>query len=202
MGGLLAISRAIDGLNRTLAVLAAACVLLAALLSAANAAFRYGINGLIQLSREVEFLGSIRTLVGWYGNNSNAFLEGQWYLFAIIVLLGAGWTLKTNGHVRVDLVYGSVSDRARTWIDLLGAIFFLMPMCLILIWFTWPWFVDAWRSGEMSSNAGGLIRWPVKLLLPVGFALVALQGVSEILKCVVSLVTGERREHAYEKPQQ
>jgi TRAP-type mannitol/chloroaromatic compound transport system permease small subunit len=183
-------------------VLAAGCVLLASLLSAANAAFRYGINGLIQLSREVEFLGSIRTLVGWYGNNSNAFLEGQWYLFAVIVLLGAGWTLKTNGHVRVDLVYGSVSDRTRTWIDLLGAIFFLMPMCLILIWFTWPWFVDAWRSGEMSSNAGGLVRWPVKLLLPVGFTLVALQGVSEILKCVVSLVTGERRGHAYEKPQQ
>ncbi len=202
MRGLLTVSRAIDALNRKLGVVAIVFVLLAALLSAANAAFRYGINGLIQLSREHHFLGGIQTLVTWYGNNSNAFLEGQWYMFAVIVLLGAAWTLKVNEHVRVDLFYGWVGDRTRIWIDLLGAIFFLMPMCIVLIAFTWPWFVEAWHSGETSGNAGGMVRWPVKLLLPLGFALVALQGVSEIIKCVAALTIGYRREHVYEKPMQ
>ena len=104
-----------------------------------------------------------------------------------MVLFGAAWTLKVNEHVRVDLVYGMVTDRTRIWIDLIGGVLFLMPMCIILIYFTWPWFVDAWYSGEVSTNAGGLVRWPVKLVLPVGFGLVALQGVSEIIKCIAAL---------------
>jgi TRAP-type mannitol/chloroaromatic compound transport system permease small subunit len=120
-----------------------------------------------------------------------------------MVMFGAGWTLKVNEHVRVDLVYGMVSDRARVWIDLLGGILFLMPMCLVLMYVTWPWFVDAWFSGEVSTNAGGLVRWPVKLVLPIGFFLVGMQGVSEIIKCIaVMTVPGYKREHAYEKPLQ
>jgi TRAP-type mannitol/chloroaromatic compound transport system permease small subunit len=199
---LLMLSRGIDAFNYRMGVIANYLVLFAALLSAANAGFRYAINGLIQLSRDFHFLGGIQTLVSWYGNNSNAFLEGQWYMFAGMVLFGAAWTLKVNEHVRVDLVYGWVSDRTRLWIDLLGCLFFLMPMCVVLTYVTWPWFVDAWYSGEVSTNAGGLPRWPVKLILPVGFALVALQGVSEIIKCIAAMTIGYRREHAYEKPLQ
>ena len=200
--GLLAISRGIDALNLRFGVIANYMVLFAALLSAANAGFRYGINGLIQLSRDYHFLSGIQVLVHWYGNNSNAFLEMQWYMFAAMVMFGAAWTLKVNEHVRIDLFYGWVSDRSRIWIDLLGGIFFLMPMCIVLTYVTWPWFVDAWFTGETSSNAGGLVRWPVKLILPIGFGLVALQGVSEIIKCIAALAVGYRREHAYEKPLQ
>ncbi len=203
MGALLAFSRAIDAFNHKFGLIANYLVLFAALLSAANAGFRYGINALIGISREYHFLGGIETLVRSYGANSNAFLEMQWYMFAAMVLFGAAWTLKVNEHVRVDLFYGWVSDRTRVWIDLLGGILFLMPMCLIYIYFTWPWFVDSWHAGEISTNAGGLMRWPVKLILPIGFALVALQGVSEIIKCIVALtVPGYKREHAYEKPLQ
>jgi TRAP-type mannitol/chloroaromatic compound transport system permease small subunit len=107
-----------------------------------------------------------------------------------------------NEHVRVDLVYGSVRERTRLWIDLLGAIVFLLPMCAVMIYFTWPWFVASWRMGEVSASAGGLLRWPVKLILPMGFALVALQGLSEIIKSIAALVQGARREFAYEKPLQ
>lgn len=203
MGGLLTLSRAIDAFSQRTGFVANYLVLFAALLSAANAGFRYGINALIRLSREYQALSGIQTLVHWYGNNSNAFLEAQWYMFAAMVLLGAAWTLKVNEHVRVDLFYGMVSDRTRIFIDLFGTIFFLMPMCAVLTYFTWPWFLDAWRSGEVSTNAGGLVRWPVKLILPVGFVLVALQGVSEIIKCIAALnVPGYKREHAYEKPLQ
>ena len=198
----LKLSRVIDAVNLRFGIAANFLVLFAALLSAANAGFRYGINGLIDLSREYHFLSGIQALINWYGNNSNSFLEAQWYMFAAMVLFGAGWTLKVNEHVRVDLVYGMVSDRARVWIDLIGGVLFLMPMCLVLMYFTWPWFVDAWYSGEVSTNAGGLIRWPVKLVLPLGFGLVALQGVSEIIKCIAALTIGYKREHAYEKPMQ
>ena len=123
-------------------------------------------------------------------------------MFAAMVLLGGPFTLKVNEHVRVDLIYSSVSERARLWIDLLGGIFFLMPICLILIYFTWPFFLDSWQIHEGSSNAGGLIRWPVKLLLPVGFALMALQGVSEIIKRLAALTDSYRLEYQYEKPVQ
>ena len=199
----LGLSRGIDAVNYRFGIAANYLVLFSALLSAANAGFRYGINGLIELSREYHFLSGIQTLIDWYGANSNAFLEGQWYMFAGMVLFGAAWTLKVNEHVRVDLVYGMVSDKTRVWIDLFGGVLFLMPMCIILTYVTWPWFVDAWKSGEVSTNAGGLVRWPVKLALPVGFGLVALQGISEIIKCIAALVVpGYRREHAYERPMQ
>jgi TRAP-type mannitol/chloroaromatic compound transport system permease small subunit len=202
VGALLAISRVIDAFNQKLAIIANLLVLAAALVSAFNATLRYGLVGLIELSREYHFLSGLETFIKWYGNNSNAFLEAQWYMFGAMVMLGAAYTLKVNEHVRVDLIYGMVSERTRTWIDLFGGIFFLMPMCVILIYFTWPWFVDAWWTGETSANSGGLVRWPVKLLLPLGFGLVALQGVSEIIKCIAAMTTDYRREYSYEKPLQ
>ena len=202
MQTLLAVSRGIDAFNRAVSRIAVWLVLLAALLSAFNAAFRYSIGAILALSGQNRQLAWMQSILAWYGNNSNAFLEGQWYMFAGMVLLGAAYTLKVNEHVRVDLVYGSVSERTRTWIDLLGATFCLVPMCLVLIYFTWPWFLESWRINEGSSNAGGLPRWPVKLILPVGFTLVLLQGISEIIKCVAALTTSYVREHAYEKPLQ
>ena len=151
-------------------------VLLAALLSAGNAFFRYGIVEIIDLAKKYQQLGALQTVVNAYGNNSNSFLEAQWYMFAAIALFGAAYTLKVNEHVRVDLIYGGVSERTRTWIDLFGSIFCLVPFCLVMIYVTWPWFLDAWRTNEMSTNAGGLLRWPVKLITPVGFALVLAAG--------------------------
>lgn len=202
MDRLLALSRGIDEFNRWVSRIAVWLVLIASLLSAFNAFFRYGIGTFLGLIRDYPALSRLQRLIDWYGANSNGFLEGQWYMFAAMVMLGAGYTLKVNEHVRVDLIYGSVSERTRTWIDLLGAMFCLVPMCVVLIYFTWPWFVDSWKSNEMSSNAGGLPRWPVKLVLPVGFGFVLLQGISEIIKCVAALTTGYVREHAYEKPLQ
>lgn len=202
MKTLLTISKAIDQFGRWLSRIAVWLVLVAALLSAFNAFFRYFINEIIVLARHHDQLGMLRGLLDWYGNNSNAFLEAQWYMFAVMAMFGAAYTLKVNEHVRVDLVYGSVSERMRTWIDLIGSIVCLVPMCALLAYLTWPWFVDSWYSGEVSTNAGGLVRWPVKLIVPVGFALVLLQGFSEIIKCVAALTTDYVREHAYEKPLQ
>ena len=198
----LAVSRWIDGLNFWLSRIAVWLVLVAALLSALNAFFRYSINGIIGLTRRHESLGVLKDLLDWYGRNSNAFLEAQWYMFGIMALLGAAYTLKVNEHVRVDVIYGTVSERARTWIDLVGGIFCLLPFCGVLAYLTWPWFLDAWLTGETSTNAGGLVRWPAKLILPVGFALVFLQGISEIIKCIAALTTDYVRESAYEKPLQ
>jgi TRAP-type mannitol/chloroaromatic compound transport system permease small subunit len=176
---LLRASRVIDAINDKFGTIAIWLVLISCLVSAGNAASRH----FLDLS-------------------SNAWLEVQWYMFAAMVLLGAPYTLKLNEHVRVDLLYSSVSSRARLWIDLFGGLLFLLPICLILIYFTWPFFLDAWRIGEMSQNAGGLIRWPVKLLLPIGFALMALQGISEIIKRIAALTSDDRLQHQYEKPLQ
>ena len=179
LNGLLGVSRAIDWLNDRFGQVATWLVLLATLISAANATSRY-----------------------LFSASSNAWLEIQWYLFAGMVLLGAPYVLKINEHVRVDLVYSSMSERVRIWIDLLGTIFFLLPICIIMIYFTWPWFIDSWRINEGSMNAGGLIRWPVKLILPVGFALMALQGVSEIIKRIDALLEHKNLQYEYEKPLQ
>jgi len=176
---LLPITPYIDGISKLAGVVAAWLVLLACLVSSINASVRYLLN-----------------------TSSNAWLELQWYMFAGMVLLGAAETLRRNEHVRVDLIYGAVSNRAREWIDLLGGIVFLMPMCLIMIYFTWPVFVESWRFNEMSSNAGGLVRWPVKLLLPLGFFFVLLQGISEIIKRAAALTGLAVEEIAYEKPLQ
>jgi TRAP-type mannitol/chloroaromatic compound transport system permease small subunit len=176
---LLKLSRAIDSLNDRFGQVADWLVLLACLISAGNAMSRYA-----------------------FSLSSNAWLEVQWYMFAGMVMLGAPHTLKVNEHVRVDLLFSSVSERTRIWIDILGIIFFLFPICIILIYFTWPWFVESWQIEEMSSNAGGLIRWPVKLVLPMGFALMVLQGVSELIKRVEALIHHHRLQYEYEKPLQ
>lgn len=159
MKPLLALSRAIDALNEHIGRWVAWLVLVTTLVSATNALVRYTL-----------------------GVSSNAWLELQWYLFAAIFLLAAGYTLKHNGHVRIDIIYGRLSLRAQAWIDLLGAVLFLMPVCVLLVWFSWQGFVDALWNAEMSPDAGGLARWPVRLTIPLGFALLALQGVSEIIK--------------------
>ncbi|GAU84368.1 TRAP dicarboxylate transporterDctQ subunit, unknown substrate 6 [Bosea sp. BIWAKO-01] len=176
---LLPLARFIDAIGEYLGVVASWLVLLACLVSAGNATIRYLIS-----------------------NSSNAWLELQWYMFGGMVLLGAAYTLKVNEHVRVDLIYGMVSDRTRHWIDLLGGAVFLMPMCLIMIWFTWPWFWQSWVLNESSNNAGGLVRWPIKLLLPVGFGLILLQGISEMIKRAAALRGFHQHEYAYEKPLQ
>jgi TRAP-type mannitol/chloroaromatic compound transport system permease small subunit len=202
--GLLRLSRAIDGLGRRTGVIANWFVLLAALVCAFDALLRYSLSTVVWLDRILSSGGGGRLswLIEIYREHSNSLRDLQLVLFAGMVMLGASWTLKVNEHVRVDLFYASVNDRKRIWIDLTGAIFFLMPMCALLIYFSWPWFLESWTGNELSQNAGGLPRWPAKIFLPLGFALLMLQGVSEIIKCVAALTTGYRREHGYEKPVQ
>jgi TRAP-type mannitol/chloroaromatic compound transport system permease small subunit len=134
-----------------------------------------------------------------FGQSSNAWLEIQWYLFGAIFLLGAAWTLERNEHVRVDIIYGHLSPRAQAWVDLLGGLFFLMPAAAIIAVLSWPFFVESYAIHEMSNNAGGLLRWPVKLLIPIGFALLALQGLSEIIKRIAFLTGEAARGPRYKK---
>ncbi len=159
MNFLLALSRAIDHLNERVGRLSIWLVLAAALISAGNALARYGLD-----------------------RSSNAWLEIQWYLFSLVFLLGAGYTLKHNGHVRIDVLYGRLSQRGRAWIDLLGGLLFLLPMSGLIAWLGWNGFETSYAIGETSPDAGGLLRWPIKLAIPVGFALLFLQGVSEVVK--------------------
>jgi len=161
---LLGIARAIDVINERIGRAVLWLVLAVTLISAANALMRYG-----------------------FGMSSNAWLEIQWYLFGAIFLLAAGYTLKHNGHVRVDVLYGRWPPRVRAWIDLLGAALFLLPLCGLMVWLSWHGFIESFQRDELSSDAGGLLRWPVRLLIPLGFALLGLQGVSELIKRVAFL---------------
>lgn len=164
MQALLRLSRAIDWLSEKVGRSVLWLVLAAVLISAANAVVRKVFN-----------------------YSSNAYLEVQWYLFSAIFLLCAGYVLKRNEHVRIDIISSRLSLRGQIWIDIIGLTLFLLPATLLIVWLSWPLFWGAYESGEMSQNAGGLIRWPVLLLLPVGFALLALQGVSELIKRVAFL---------------
>ncbi|MDP2265427.1 MAG: TRAP transporter small permease subunit [Thiobacillus sp.] len=159
MNALLTLARWIDALTERVGRLAIWLVLIATLISAGNALARYAL-----------------------GESSNAWLEIQWYLFGAMFFLAAGYTLKHNGHVRIDILYNWFSPRGQAWIDLVGGLLFLLPMAVLLAWLAWPMFMDAWTTHEMSPDAGGLVRWPVKLLLPVGFFLLALQGLAEVIK--------------------
>ena len=159
MKTLLALARLIDALTERIGRTVIWLVLAATLVSAGNALVRYTL-----------------------GESSNAWLEIQWYLFGALFLLGAGYTLKHNGHVRIDILYNQMGPRGQAWIDLAGGLLFLLPMAILLTWLAWPMFHESWVSREMSPDAGGLLRWPVKLLLPEGFALLALQGVAETIK--------------------
>ncbi|RTM01040.1 TRAP transporter small permease subunit [Ancylobacter aquaticus] len=179
MGGLLAFSRVIDGLNERFGRIADYCVLFACLVSAGNATVRY-----------------------LFSYSTNGLLEVQWYLFGAVVLLGAPYTLKRNEHVRVDLVYMAVSPRARLWIDTLGFTLILIPAGLYLTWLSFPFFWQSFLSDEVSQNAGGLILWPAKLLLPLGFALLTVQGLSELIKRIAALSGILEIATDYEKPLQ
>ena len=121
----------------------------------------------------------VRKLFQW---SSNALLEIQWYLFAAVFLLGAGYTFLHNAHVRIDFLSNHLSPRLRNWIDIVGIVFFLAPFCILMIGLSWPLFVNAWETGEMSQNAGGLIRWPIYLIVPLGLGLLLLQSLSELIK--------------------
>lgn len=179
MKSLLAISQHIDRASRVAARVAIWLVLICALVSALNAISRYALD-----------------------LSSNAWLELQWYMFAGTVLLGAPHLLATNGHVRVDLFYARLNPRQRNWLDLAGLILFLLPFSIFMLTTSWPWFVESWQIQEISSNAGGLLRWPVKLLLPIGFALLIAQGVSEIIKRIAALSGEITLDSHYEKPLQ
>ena len=159
MNALLTLARLIDALTERVGRLSIWLVLIATLISAGNALARYALS-----------------------ESSNAWLEIQWYLFGAMFLLAAGYTLKHNGHVRIDIFYNRLGARGQAWIDLIGGLLFLLPIAGLLAWLAWPIFLDAWATQEMSPDSGGLLRWPVKLLLPVGFALLALQGVAEVIK--------------------
>lgn len=167
MKALLAFSRWIDALNERVGRVALWLVLACVLVSAGNAVARYGLNF-----------------------SSNALLEIQWYLYATVYLCAAGYTLKHDAHVRIDLVSGRLTRRARAWIDIFGALFMLLPACAILLWYGWSAFLESYRIGEMSGDAGGLPRWPIKFVVPLAFLLLILQGVSETIKRVAFLRGG------------
>ena len=164
MAPLLALSRLIDTISTWVGKFTMWLILITTLISAGNA-----------LVRKI------------FNTSSNGLLEIQWYLFAAVFLLGAGYGFLKNSHVRIDFISSKLSERARNWIDVVGIVAVLLPFCLITISLSWPFFMQALTSGEMSQNAGGLIRWPAYILIPVGFTLLALQGVSELIKRVAFL---------------
>ena len=164
MKPLLALSRAIDLVNEHLGRLIYWAILIMVLISAGNAVSRYALN-----------------------IASNAWLELQWYLFALVFLLCSGYTLLHNEHIRIDVVSSYLSRRTQVWIDVFGLVLFLLPMSLFIMWLSWPIFMNAWTSGEISGNSGGLIRWPARLLVPLGFFLLSAQGYSELIKRIAFL---------------
>src|SRR5881392_3648269 len=164
MKALLGLSRAIDALNEEVGRLVYWCVLITVLVSAANATSRYALS-----------------------IASNAWLELQWYLFSAVFLLCSGYTLLHNEHIRIDVIAASLSRRKQIWIDIFGTAFFLLPIALYMMWSSWPVFMNAWRSGEISGSAGGLVRWPARLLVPLGFFLLSAQGISELIKRIAFL---------------
>ena len=159
MNALLAFSRLVDRVTERLGHAIYWLVLAAVLISAANAVVRKAFN-----------------------YSSNSFLEIQWYLFSMIFLFLAGYTLKNNEHVRIDIITGRLSARTRAMIDIFGTLFFLLPMAILIMWLSWPVFVDAYTRNEVSTNAGGLIIWPARLMVPIGFFLLIVQALSELIK--------------------
>ncbi len=164
MQALLRLSRAIDGLNRFIGKYAIWLIFAATAISAANAIVRKA-----------------------FDTSSNAFLEVQWYLFAWSFLIAAGYTLLHREHVRIDVLNSRLPKKVQLWIEILGLIFFLTPVCLTVLWFSTPLLLEKFASGEMSPNPGGLVRWPVWAALPAGFGLLLLQGWSELIKCIAYL---------------
>ena len=165
MLGLLAASRLIDTVNERIGKVCDWLVLWACVVSAGNAMVRYA-----------------------YDISSNAWLELQWYMFAVIVMMGASYTLKKNEHVRVDIWYMTLSERGQIWVDIIGTVIFLLPACVLMGWLSWPFFMQSYNVLEHSSNAGGLIRWPIKIVIPLGFFLLTRQGLSELVKRIAMLM--------------
>ncbi len=161
MTALLKLSQLIDGLSERVGRSIYWLILAAVLVSAINAIVRKA-----------------------FDMSSNAFLEMQWYMFSAVFLLGSGYTLMRQEHIRIDIIYGRFSRRTQIWIDIFGTVVFLMPMCLMFIYLSWPFFMHSIQGGEVSANAGGLILWPVKALMPLGFVLLMAQGCSELIKRV------------------
>ena len=159
MQGLLKFSALVDGINERIGKAATWLVLIVVVISAGNAVMRYGIN--------------------W---SSNGLLEIQWYMFSGIFLLCSGYVFLKNEHIRIDVVTGRFSARTQNWIDVFGILVFLLPMAMLTLYLSWPVFMNAWNTGEGSPNPGGLVRWPVRLLMPIGFLLLTLQGASELVK--------------------
>ena len=177
------LSAGIDRINQLLGKAAGIMILLSCVVSAVNALLRYGLD-----------------------ISNNWPLELQWYLFSAAVMLGAAYTLKRNEHVRVDLIYSRLSDRGRIWVDLFGLVFFLMPACMLFAWLSWTTlFYPSWLVMEHSMNSGGLARYPIKFVVPLGFFMLSLQGTSEIIKRI-GVLKGETTLPAedlrYEKPMQ
>ena len=179
MRPLLALSQAIDRLNEKIGYICNLLVLISCLVSAGNAMIRYA-----------------------FSYSSNGWLEAQWYMFAILVMFGASYTFKRNEHVRVEILYLMLSERGQLILDLIGTLCFLIPACLLLAYLSWPFFHQAYAVGEMSGNAGGLLRWPIKLVVPVGFVFLALQGVSEVIKRIAALQGYVVIDAKYERPTQ
>jgi len=179
MRPLLAISATIDRVNEKIGYLCNFLVLIACIVSAGNAMIRYA-----------------------FGYSSNSWLEMQWYMFAIFVMFGASYTFKRNEHVRVEILYLMLSERGQLWLDLIGTLCFLIPACLLLSYLSWPFFYQAYVVSEISSNAGGLVRWPIKFVIPAGFVLLALQGVSEVIKRIAALQNLVTIDAKYERPTQ
>jgi TRAP-type mannitol/chloroaromatic compound transport system permease small subunit len=164
MRGLLKFSGAVDWLNTLVGKWVIWLILASTVISGLNAVIRKAFN-----------------------SSSNAYLEVQWYLFAAAFLLAAGYTLLQGEHVKIDVISSKLSKRKQIWIDVIGFTFFLTPVCIAILYYGLPFFLQGYRSGEMSSNAGGLIRWPVYLMIPIGFALLLLQGLSELIKRIAFL---------------
>ena len=176
---LLRLAERIDALNNRFGQLASWAIILSCVISCANALVRFG-----------------------FSVSSNAWLEIQWYLFAGAVMLGASLVLRVNEHVRVDIVYGQLPTRGKVYIDLFGLVCFLLPVMALMIHLSFPLFLHQFNTREMSQNAGGLIRWPAMLLLPLGFAMVFLQGLAEIIKRVGWLLHVHEMTLVYERPLQ
>ena len=172
MGGLLALSGVIDRINEWIGKSVSWLIIVSVLVSAANAIVRKTVN----------FSGDTGFVMQWYLQSANSWLELQWYLFAAAFLGAAAYTLKQNEHIRIDILYGALSRRKQHWIDLIGHILFLMPFVLLMLYFLVPYVMISMNSGEVSQNTGGLIIWPAKMLLLIGFILLMFQGISEIIK--------------------
>lgn len=175
----LAVSAVIDQVNEKIGYVCNILILLACLVSAVNAMIRYA-----------------------FSMSSNGWLELQWYMFAIIVMFGASYTFRRNEHVRVELLYLYLSERGQLWLDMICTLLFLIPTCLLLAYLSWPFFMQAYSVNEYSPNAGGLIRWPIKFVIPAGFVMLALQGISEVIKRAAALQGEVTIDAKYERPTQ